>query len=153
MDKKLGFDASLNSDWKQITTEDLKSLNAIPVKDENNIDSEFLNSRIILYTEKTATPIEPTQNTSVNLKVSKLLTSSGDLSFDNDAETVKIEKPSSSSHRGSIIKYFPTDKSETVMITPSTGDNRNYILPIAVGMIALITLGAGVFAIKKFVIK
>ncbi len=153
LDKKLGFDASLNSDWKQITTEDLKSLNAIPVKDENNIDSEFLNSRIILYTEKTATPIEPTQNTSVNLKVSKLLTSSGDLSFDNDAETVKIEKPSSSSHRGSIIKYFPTDKSETVMITPSTGDNRNYILPIAVGMIALITLGAGVFAIKKFVIK
>lgn len=153
LDKKLGFDASLNSDWKQITTEDLKSLNAIPVKDENNIDSEFLNSRIILYTEKTATPIEPTQNTSVNLKVSKLLTSSGDLSFDNDAETVKIEKTSSSSHRGSIIKYFPTDKSETVMITPSTGDNRNYILPIAVGVIALVTLGVGVFAIKKFVIK
>ena len=39
------------------------------------------------------------------------------------------------------------------MITPSTGDNRNYILPIAVGVIALVTLGVGVFAIKKFVIK
>ena len=153
LDKDLGFEQEKNTDWKQITAEELKGLNAVPIKDENNIDADFLNSRNILYTEKTATPIEPTKNISVNLNVSKLLTSSSDLSFDNDAEAVTIKKPEGSTHKGSIIKYFPTDKSETVLITPSTGDNKNYVLPIAIGMIALVTLGAGVFAIKKFVIK
>ena len=148
LDKNLGFEQDKNSDWKQITVENLNSLNAVKVG-----DTEFLNSRMILYTEKTATPIKPTETTSVNLNVSKLLTTSSDLAFNNDAETVKVNKPDGSEHKGSVIKYFPSDNAEEVEITPSTGDDRNYVLPIVIGMISLVGLGVGVFVIKKFVIN
>lgn len=38
------------------------------------------------------------------------------------------------------------------MVTPSTGKDLNFIVPITVGIIALITLGAGVILIKKKVV-
>lgn len=147
LDKNLGFEQNKNPDWKQITVEDLKNLNAVKVG-----DTEFLNSRMILYTESTAKPIKPTETTSVNLNVSKLLTTSSDLSFNNDAETVKVNKPENDQHKGSVIKYFPSDNAEQVEITPSTGDNKNYVLPTVIGMVVLVVLGTGVFVIKKFVI-
>lgn len=147
LDKNLGFEQDKNTDWKQITVDELNSLRAVKIS-----DTEFLNSRMILYTESTAKPIKPTETISVNLNVSKLLTTSSDLAFNNDAETVKVNKPENPEHKGSVIKYFPSDNAEEVEITPSTGDNRNYVLPIAVGMVALVALGAGVFVIKKFVI-
>ena len=65
---------------------------------------------------------------------------------------------------GSIIpripgKYIPgkdldelSDKSEEIIITPSTGKNLNFVLPIAIGIVALITLGTGVILIKKKVV-
>lgn len=147
LDKNLVYEQSKNSAWKQITAEELNTLNAVKVG-----DTAFLNSRTILYTENTAKPIKPTETTSVNLNVSKLLTTSGNLAFNNDAETVSISKNGGSEHKGSVIKYFPTDSAEEVEITPSTGENKNYVLPVAIGMIALVALGAGVFSIKKFVI-
>lgn len=147
LDKNLGFEQNKNSDWKQITVEDLKNLNAVKVE-----DAEFLNSRNILYTESTAKPIKPTETISAKLNVSKLLSTSSDLTFDNDAETVKVDKPESEYHRGSVIKYFPTDRAEEVDITPSTGKNKDYVLPTVVGMVVLVVLGTGVFVIKKYVI-
>lgn len=148
LDKNLSFEQDKNPDWKQITVEDLESLHAAKIG-----DTEFINSRIILYTESTAKPIEPTKTISVNLNVSELLTTSSDLAFNNDAETVKVDKPNGSQHKGSVIKYFPSDNAEEVEITPSTGDNRNYVLPIAIGMTTLVVLGVGIFAIKKYVIR
>lgn len=148
LDKNLVFEQDKNTDWKQITVDELNSLHAVKIG-----DTEFLNSRMILYTESTAKPIKPAETISANLNVSKLLTTSSDLAFNNDAETVTVNKPNGSEHKGSVIKYFPSDNAEEVEITPSTGDNRNYVLPIAVGMVALVTLGAGVFIIKKFVIR
>lgn len=148
LDKNLGFDQNKNADWKQITVDDLNSLHAVKVG-----DTEFLNSRMILYTEKTAQPIEPTGTISVKLNVSKLLTTSEDLAFNNDAETVTINKPDVDDHKGSIIKYFPTDDAEEVIITQSTGDDRNYVLPVTVGIMTLIVLGVGIFIIKKSVIN
>ena len=148
LDKNLGFDQNKNTDWKQITVDDLNTLHATKVE-----DIEFLNSRMILYTDKTAQPIEPTGTISVKLNVSKLLTTSEDLAFNNDAETVTINKPDVDDHKGSIIKYFPTDDAEEVIITQSTGDDRNYVLPVTVGIMALIVLGVGIFIIKKSVIN
>lgn len=148
LDKNLGFDQNKNTDWKQITVDDLNTLHATKVE-----DIEFLNSRMILYTDKTAQPIEPTETISVKLNVSKLLTTSEDLAFNNDAETVTINKPDVDDHKGSIIKYFPTDDAEEVIITQSTGDDRNYVLPVTVGIMTLIVLGVGIFIIKKSVIN
>ena len=144
LDKNLGFEQEKNTDWKQITVDELGDLHAVKVG-----DTEFLNSRIILYTEKTATALEPTKTIAVNLNVSKLLTTSNDLSFSNDAETVTIKKPSVTDHKGSIVKYFPTDDAEEVHITPSTGEDRNYVLPVTFGIVILAVLGTGIFTIKK----
>lgn len=148
LDKDLGFEQDKNTDWKQITVDDLTNLHAVRAG-----DTEFLNSRIILYTDKTAKQLKPTETVGVNLNVSKLLTTSSDLAFNNDAETVKVNKTENAEHKGSAIRYFPSDDAEEVEITPSTGDDRNYVLPVVVGMITLVVLGVGVFAIKKFVIK
>ena len=38
---------------------------------------------------------------------------------------------------------------ETTIVTPATGENKNYILPIATGLIAFITVGVGIIIIKK----
>ncbi len=153
LDKNLGFEANKNPDWQQINVDKLKELKASKVS-----DVDFLNSRTIIYTEKTATPLQPTQNVSVDLNVSKLLTTSKDLTFRNDAETVTITKwgrnPDSvtNNHLGSVVRYFPIDDAEEVQVTPSTGDDKGYVLPIVVGMSALIVLGFGIVVIKRKII-
>lgn len=146
LDKNLGFNAEKNTDWKQITVDELKNSNAVKVG-----DTEYLNAKSILYTEKTATALKPGETSQVELNVSKLLSTSNDLTFNNDAETVKVEKPVEK-HVGSVIKYFPTDEAEDVQITPSTGDDKSYIIPIIVGISSLIILGLGTFIIKRKII-
>lgn len=163
LDKNLGFEQDKNVDWEQITQEGLEGLNAVKLN-----DTEFINSRMILYTNKTAIELEPKDTTSVDLNVSKILTSSGDLSFENDAETVKIKQtipipppppPTPDPTPGGTpvppvppVPPFPVDTAEEVQITPSTGDDRNYVVPITVGIISLVILGCGIFIIKKKVI-
>lgn len=43
------------------------------------------------------------------------------------------------------------DKAETFFITPNTGEDLNYILPISIGVGALVILGVGIVLIIKFV--
>lgn len=119
-------------------------------------------------------PVNPGNNgTNVNtidLHVSKILTSTDDITFDNKVEAVEITKDDDGNHdavdtpndsyvnTGSPVKLmenkdnFETTDSETVTIIPSTGENRNYILPITIGVISLVIIGAGIFVIKKKVI-
>ena len=145
LDKNLGFVEDNNRDWKQITSEDLEKLNAVKVG-----DTEYLNNKKILYTEATAKALKPTENVLVGLNVSKLLTSSEDLTFNNDAEVAKITPPGNPP----VVppEYPPVVPAEDIIIVPSTGANMNYLLPTIVGMVSLVILGVGVFVIKKKVI-
>lgn len=173
LDKNLGFEPDKNSDWKVITMDELKGLNASKIG-----DADFLNSRVLLYTDKTAVPLKPTNVVAVELKTSKILTTSKDLLFNNDAETVKVKKPNevldngtngdlnddasddnasvdvyrNTQHIGGIVRYFPIDSAEQIEITPSTGDDRNYIVPVVVGITALIVLGVGVVLVKRKIV-
>ena len=142
LDKNLGFVEDNNRDWKQITSEDLEKLNAVKVG-----DTEYLNNKKILYTEATAKALKPTKTVSVGLNVSKLLTSSEDLTFNNDAEVAKITPPGNPP----VVppEYPPVVPAEDIIIVPSTGANMNYLLPTIVGMVSLVILGVGVFVIKK----
>ncbi len=150
LNANLVFEQSKNSYWKQITLEELKELN--PVRFELG-NPDYINSKTILYTEETAVPLKPTETKTVDLNISKLLTTTDDLTFDNEAETVKIDKPEDSSKpTGSIVKYFPGDEAEEVTIIPSTGENRNYVTPIIIGITAFVILGVGIIIIKKKVI-
>lgn len=146
LDKDLAFEQDKNTDWKQISVDELRALHAAKVE-----DVEFLNSRMILYTESTAKELKPTETISVSLNVSKLLTTSSDLSFNNDAETVIIEKPDDASeHKGNALRYLPTDNAEEAQVIPSTGENRDFVLPIIIGISSLLILGLGIFAIRRF---
>lgn len=145
LDKNLGFVEDDNRDWKQITSEDLENLNAVKVG-----NTEYLNSKKILYTEATTKALKPTETVSVGLNVSKLLTSAEDLTFNNDAEVAKITPPGNPP----VVppEYPPVVPAEDIIIVPSTGANMNYLLPTIVGMVSLVILGVGVFVIKKKVI-
>ncbi len=93
----------------------------------------------------------------VYMVVDKVLNSSDDANFENQAELVLLDKPGGSKPTSTPGNYVPnktnqeTDDStsQEVIVTPSTGGNRSFILPIAVGMVALVILGVGIYFIKK----
>ena len=103
--------------------------------------------------------LAPGESNTVDLHVSKLLTSTEDNTFDNKSEIVEVTKipgfntgtPVKVTWNGSKFN-FNAANSERVIIIPNTGENKDYVLPIVIGITTLITLGAGAFAIKKFVI-
>ena len=144
-------------------------------------DSDITNRIIVHTTSLQNRAISPASQDSVELKLSKILTISDDIQLNNETEVVKIVsgpptitttfppmQPSylPSDHTGRIITIIPgnyipgksnyeedSGSAETVEVTPSTGENRDYVLPITIGLLALIMLGSGVVLIKKFVIN
>ena len=79
--------------------------------------------------------------------------------YQNQAEIIEVVKTGGGKLTSTPGNYIPnktseetpdTDDttSEEVVIIPSTGGNRNYVLPISLMVIALITLGVGVYVIK-----
>ena len=86
-----------------------------------------------------------------NLKFSKLLSNTDDTTFDNLAEIVSVTRTG-----GTVptkVEEGDTEWAETVVVTPPTGENHNYIAIIVTTFIALVTLAGGIFLIKKKVIK
>lgn len=100
----------------------------------------------------------------VEMEVSRLLALSEDFDVGNDAELLRTVKTG-----GSIViethgNYDPVNTSqeqgendnstaEDVTITDPTGENHNYIVPIVIGISALVILGTGIVLIRKFVLK
>ena len=158
LDDTWSFELNKNEGWEVITEEDLK-------KEENGVSllhpelkNDKIEERFILckeWEEKAA----PGETITTNLNVAKLLSSTDEILLQNDIGILQMDKTG-----GSIIpripgKYIPgkdldelSDKSEEIIITPSTGKNLNFVLPIAIGIVALITLGTGVILIKKKVV-
>lgn len=152
LDKNLALDENLNEDWEQITNIKLKELKAIGVED--------LNQKKIVSTKKLSTErLLPGESKSVYLYAAKLLTSTEDITFDNDAEVVTIKylnKNLIQQNEPSMVPIEYPEKvstSEEIQIVPSTGANMNYTVPIIVGIVSLVILGIGVFVIKKKIIE
>lgn len=80
-----------------------------------------------------------------------------DISLDNETEVTKLDKTGGSKPTSIPGNYIPgkgkteadDGMSETVIITPATGENRAFIIPIVIGTTALIVLGVGVILIKR----
>ena len=90
--------------------------------------------------------------------VEKQLSSGQDANFSNDTEVVLCDKPGGSKITTIPGNYDPSDSTtyetddstaEEVIITPSTGANRNYIIIGSIGLLALVILGVGIYFIKK----
>ena len=96
----------------------------------------------------------------VYMVVSKVLSSADEEPTQNQAEVIVGSKTGGSKFTSTPGNYVPnkeqqeTDDSTSpqIIVIPSTGENREYILPIAIGVIAFIILGVGIILIKKFVI-
>lgn len=115
----------------------------------------------VFVTSKLGQFIKPGEFTNeLEFKTSKLLTTSSDNYFNNKAEITEVKK-TDAIITGTPVKvtfdeekyYFDIANSEMVTIIPSTGENRDYVLPITIGISSLLLLGVGVFVIRKYVIK
>lgn len=119
----------------------------------------------------------------LKLKVSKTLSSGEDIALTNEVETTRVingpkdlEKDFVKAinnldstiyvHTGREIDTTPGNyvpgtlehesdsyTAEEVLVTPNTGENRNYIVPVSISLVALITLGAGAILVKKKVLN
>lgn len=170
LDNGWSFDSvKYDSIWKVRTANgtagDIREL----VKDEviDNEDSTIA-KKMILYTEtlkgKNLKPIKDApkgESATVDLNVSKKLTTTDEISLDNETEEVIVSKTGGSILQTTPGNYIPgkgatevdDSMAETSIVTPATGANLNYIIPIVVGTTALIILGAGVIIIKKKVLS
>ncbi len=159
LDKDWAFEPEKNTQWEIKSLDDIKGIVAEVVY---NNEESTINEKTILYTESLKDQkLEPTKIATVDLNVSKTLTTTDEISLDNETEVVKLEKTGGSKTEETPGNYIPgTGKTEaddgmaeTVIVTPSTGDNRGYIIPIMIGVIAFVILGIGIVLIKKKALK
>ncbi len=155
LDKEWSFDSEKNPDWVIKQKEELDGLVAETVY---NDQQSTIDEKIILYTESLKDKqLQPKQTAEVMLNVSRILTTTDEISLDNETENIKINRPGGSKPKAIPGNYVPGKGSqevddsiaETTIVTPATGENQNYAIPIIIGTTALITLGVGVVIIKK----
>ena len=117
----------------------------------------------MLYTEELAqSDLKPTESATVMLNVSKMLTTSQDIELGNETEIVKVDKPGGPGLTSTPGNYVPgtgpdvegdDGMAEVVIVTPSTGENLNYIIPTVIIVTAFVVLGVGIIFIKKKVLN
>ena len=112
----------------------------------------------IFQTDEFAT-MEPGQIKSVELKASRVLSNNAeDFNFDNDIEvnTLKDKKIDNSTPGnyvpGDNTTYENDDDTVNIVITGPTGENRNYLPYVLLGISSFIIIAAGVIFIKKKVL-
>lgn len=152
LDNNLSFDVNKNnSKWKLTTKNDIEDYYTDDNKNKN-LGTNLLNTKTLLYSENKISAIIPGKTGTIELNVSKLLSTSNDLTFSsNEMDTVQITKPTNKigvQHTGTYVKEFPKAESEEVIITPSTGENRAYAVFVIVGIVSLVILGVGIYLIK-----
>lgn len=156
LDKNWGFEAEKNKEW---TVKSLDEIKNIVAKEVYENEDSTIADKTILYTESLkGQKLKPTESATVNLNVSKVLSNSDEISLDNESEITELTKDGGSKLISTPGNYIPgqeetkeSDESiaETVIVTPSTGANLGFIVPVMIGVIALVILGAGVVIIKK----
>lgn len=156
LDKNWGFEAEKNKEW---TVKSLDEIKNIVAKEVYENEDSTIADKTILYTESLkGQKLKPAESATVNLNVSKVLSNSDEISLDNESEITELTKDGGSRLISTPGNYIPgqeetkeSDESiaETVIVTPSTGANLGFIVPVMIGVIALVILGAGVVIIKK----
>ena len=148
------FDGRLSvvdNNWSETDKNHLNIVNASQ-KDNSETTRNYI-------TNKLSKELAPNESNTVTLHTSKLLTSTDDNTFNNKAEITEVtKKPGFNTGTPTKVVWnvdkfnFNIDNAEEVIIIPSTGEDKNYALPIIIGISSLILLGVGAFGIKKFVI-
>lgn len=170
LDKNWSFDSKSQEEiWKIKQTSDIEEYvdKETVVKGANSTIGE----KIILYTDslKEKKLIPPNaantggleESAQVELQASKMLSTTDEIALNNEAEEVEVDTEGGKPLTPTPGNYMPTtseefehtesdaDMAETTIVTPATGKNLAYILPITIGTTALIILGVGIMVIKK----
>ena len=116
--------------------------------------NEALKNKTILYHQELTKPLKVGESNTVSLQASKILSNSDEIELNNDAEITEVTKNGGSTLNGDEIyndannfKLFT--QAETVVITTPTGENRDYVTIIFIGLSTVAILGAGIILIKK----
>ena len=83
----------------------------------------------------------------IKLTTSKVLANSDEITLENKAEITEIQ--TTNGRQPNMSSTLLYDEAETIIVTPNTGENQNYIIPIVLVMSVLAILGVGVVVIKK----
>ncbi len=153
----------LDSDWAFEGDSTWEVTNISEIRDlltYNPDEVEMFDERTILYSDDIF-EITAANNKVLDLNVSKLLSISEDIELDNETEIIKVNQNGGARLTtipgnyvpGTSSKEMDEDLAERVIITPNTGDNLNYIVPIAITVISLGVLAIGTIIIKKKVLK
>jgi len=142
-------------DWADAEKDYEKTYNV-----SKNNDSTYINGIKQYVTKSLNKALAPKESSEVKLNTSKLLTSTDDNEFNNQSEITEVKKTNGFS-TGTPVKmrwdngqnHFNVANAEIVTIVPSTGENRNYVTPIMIGIVTISMLGVGIVLIKKFVVK
>ena len=112
-------------------------------------------SKFAKFTENGKSEIELKAGESKEIKYygETALSSGKDISFENSAEVVDVQKTVNSGRSINLQHSNFYDRAEWVTITPPTGEDRNYTPIIITSIVMLAILGTGVVIIIKSVLK
>lgn len=152
----------VNPGWDLLREEDLQKLLDERIKRENWEDVKSMAQVLKNGPENQVNPLKPKESATLGMLVSKLMSPNDEIDIGNQAELIKTTKNGGAiveSTHGNYnpIKYSRSEnddsKAEDVILIPPTGNNKNYVIPIVIGITAVAILGAGVVLIKKYVLK
>ena len=113
---------------------------------------EYFKDKAILVTNSFQGELKPGTSTGVvSLISSKLLGGNDEVDLNNEVEITKIVKDST--RKITPFESVVKAKAESTTVTPPTGENRSYIIPVIISISVLIVLGAGIILIKKKIIE
>lgn len=159
LDNGWAFDNNTYNDWQAKEIKDItEGDNKLIADNVYNNEETTIATRKILYTDKFKNEsLAPSEERKLDFTVSKILATTDEISLDNEVEVVELNRPGGSIPESIPGNYVPgtgsteSDDSmaETTIVTPATGENQNYILPVVIVVTACIILGAGIIFIKK----
>ena len=160
LDQNWPIDLTQNGEgWSVKTIEELRQ----DIATSDVVEGEYskISERTIVYnTTLGDIALNPGQEHSAILKVSKILSNSEEIYLENEAEIIEIEQ------KGRPIPTIPGnyipgttpnepdgDPSESVTVTPPTGENQNYLAITITIVSALVVLVVGIIWIRKKLLK
>lgn len=136
--------------YKEIVTEWKEELIELGTTEINDV--KLANKTILenaKFQETELIPIEGKNINSATLYASKVLANTDEIDLNNDAEITEVRRTSKTGREITPVSSTFYNRAETIIVTPPTGQNQNYIAIIATTISALVILGAGVVLIRK----
>ncbi len=112
-----------------------------------------LDGKKVFEKEELKEALAPGNEHVVKLNASKILSNTEEIDLNNDVEITDITREQETGTVPKIVTSHIYDRAEVVTVTPPTGENQNYMLPIIIAVTACIVLGGGVFIIKKKILS